>query len=89
MDRKTYNRVVMDLLIGVVCGAIMYFSMIAYLVVFGLAVAIMIILVAKGVDLSTFGNNKDGNFSTGVIITRIVTVNIGVAIGLLALTLVF
>ena len=32
MDRTMYNRGVMDLLVGIICGAIMHFSMTAYIV---------------------------------------------------------
>ncbi|MDX9914127.1 MAG: hypothetical protein RBS77_06125 [Candidatus Moranbacteria bacterium] len=85
MDRKTFNRGTMDLLVGVVCGAIMHFSMMAYLIVFGIAVVVAIIIVATGGDASIYGNDEQGNFRGLVVLARVITVNVGVVIGRLAL----
>lgn len=89
MDRKTYSRGVMDLLVGLIFGAIMHFSMVAYLVIFWIAVATLLIIVARGDDISTYGNNEQGNFNGWVVLARIITVNVGVIIGRLAMSTAF
>lgn len=89
MDRKTYNRGVMDLLVGLICGAIIHFSMVTYLVIFGIAVVAMLIITATGGDASTYGNDEQGNFKGWVVLARIITVNVGVVIGRLAMSTAF
>ena len=89
MDRKTFNRGTMDLLIGVICGAIMHFSMVAYLIVFGIAVVAMVIMMAAGNDASTYGNDDQGNFHGWIVLARIITVNVGVVIGRLTMSTAF
>ena len=84
MNRNTRNHMLIDLLIGATAGILIYVNNTAYLIIWCVAaVALIVILIAGGSTtiLTPYGHNKNGRFSIGVFIARIITVNIGVIIG--------
>ena len=89
MDRTMYNRGVMDLLVGIICGAIMHFSMTAYIIVFSVAVIGALLIAMFGGDPSVYGNDEKGNFRGAVVLLCIIIVNVGVVFGWLVMGLAF
>lgn len=78
-----------DLLIGFICGVIMFFSMTVYLVIWCLAaIAMCFLLLTRDASLASYANDKQGYFSGKIIFWRILIVNIGVIIGRYGLEIV-
>lgn len=83
MKRLRYNRSVMDVSVGIICGVIMHFSMSTYLVIFGIALVAMLVATARGGNPSTYGHDDEGNFHGVIVVKRVIIVNIGAAFGML------
>ncbi|MBT7553473.1 hypothetical protein HN670_03325 [bacterium] len=81
MYRTAKDRVLFDLFIGVFSGIIARLSWTLYSVIIGLALVGILIMLIRREDMSTYGHDKDGKFNGLIVITRIITVNVGVALG--------
>lgn len=89
MERKTYNRYAYDALLGMIVGAIMFFDMKVYVILFFAAVIGALVMLLLNMDLSAYGNDENGEFSLKVVLYRALAVSIGVLMGQYAPGLAF
>ena len=89
MNRGTFNRGALDLLVGMICGVLMYLGPVFYLTALGIAVVGVLVIIINGGNVSAYGNDSKGNFNGQILLIRIVVVNVGVFLGKFAMSTAF